>query len=223
MFSSSVPMFRSYVENYLRNQLAVNLDSINIEKYIVLKGSSSTQKQTNSIIETERTVNIDSNTITNRLPKEWISTVTADIQSQSSGELKPRHGFSDAYSFGMPPKRRKIVKSSVENSSKYLFKNVLLKTFKKMNINKDIGELIIDSLSKNKNLSNLFSSKLDKVFINRLNKDDDYKKMICPSKDSKKKSLNCSSIINIEEEEEEEKDNDEKKKKLEFTRKRNKE
>ena len=221
---SNNQILRNSLEIYLRNQLletisSVSLETTYIEKYIVLKSSSSSAAANASAaasinkIEPAITSSIISSSnddeITNALPLDWIPIVSADIQSQA--QLKPqRHGFSDAYSFGMPPKRRKIVKNFENNdASDGIFKNVLGKTFKKMNIGNETGELIIDSLSRNKNLLELFSSKLDTVLVDRLNKDDDFNKIMSTSEDQ----------VNSDKSSLKKKNNEEKK--LEFTRRRN--
>ena len=187
---------RNFLQNFFRNQLLEIVASTNIEsinRYICLKDEIlASNKEENN--EGCRSAIINSE-FSDVLPNEWMPVISSDLQSQSNDSLTARHGFSDAYTNGMPSKRRKIIKSH-EISSQELLKDVIRRTFSQMNFGGDAGERIIESLLKNKALLDLFCAQLDAVFINRLAKDSDFKNMLPETRNmetnnSSRKNLSC--------------------------------
>ena len=178
--SNNHQRLRSYLLNNLKNQLleiisSIHIDKKKIEKYIISNEnkfnvemkSSDTNITKNLNIEKDAGISYDVNNI---LPVEWVPIVLSDIKLQSTSKL--RYNFSDAYSSGMPPKRRKIIRKH-DLCQQNWFKNVIKRTFLQMNYQGDTNELLLDSIN-NKKFLNLVSALFDKMLLNRLERDFDF-------------------------------------------------
>jgi hypothetical protein len=191
---------RVTLQSHLQHMLNETFNSVVlerevIEKYIVVK-----VKPVSSVVETPvasklyqndntvmnnltdaRVIESSAHDFKNVLPFEWLQTVSSDIRTQV--DSLHRYSFSDAYTTGMPSKRRKIVKKQ-ETSSKNLLKIVMKRTLSQINTRANLtNETIVDSLGDEKQLMDTFNTQFDQVLSERLEKDKDYENLFKSTND----------------------------------------
>lgn len=110
------------------------------------------------------------------VPSAWLADIDRDIQVQNSAtEQVVRGPFSDAYCSAMPTKRRKVllVRSDLEDRS--IFKQVLGRTLKKIQLKQGAKvDEIVEASAGNSQLIDSFSTELDVSITERLKADADF-------------------------------------------------
>jgi len=147
----------------------------------------------------------------NIVPADWMPIIEKDIQTQQS-QLSATRPFSDAYSSGMPAKRRRILSSKSDLLSVNLFKKVLSRTLEKVQLKPNVSheQLVEDSVDHSQ-LIDSFTAEVNSAINERLRSDSDFNEIIRNQKSAKKKS---------NEDEKVEDDDDEVKNRFLFSKKR---
>lgn len=150
-------------------------NSMDVEQHFSDARSNLQSEQPAQIKKEQQPVQSSSSVLNcQELPNDWLPVIEHDMEKQKSAE-PGAGGFSDAYCSGMPAKRRKILSGREDFLTENLFKKVLSRTLKNIQLKANVteDEFVTSSLNQSQ-LIDSFDDELNSAINERLRNDTNF-------------------------------------------------